>query len=978
VSEIRYVRTDEIKRAVSGRETEVLDALGIDWRSGRPHIQCPYPHHADNDPSWRWDQRRAHAICTCTAGGHADGIFDVVAKVERLEFEEAKIRVAELLHRADLIRTREGGNGQKLDAHSLLNARASLRDDRLPIIYLAHRLGIAEADVPRPTTRIVGLKLLGYYDPPTQKGEKPTLVGEFPCAVFGTVAADGRTHAHRIYLSPDGRAKADLGIGRDGKTRDPKKSAKLADRQPSIAGCAVIWGDPKKAKHLILFEGIENAAVGALAFRTEIEAAEVYIASAINAGGVEAFTPWPATTRVTIAADRDEAKEGSGYCRGEGAARRFALRNHEAVEVAIALPGAPGQSIDWLNILERDGVGAVRLGILEASPFFPTQEETDSSRQETYQGQRIKAVAEMYPLPALETLYLKYRPTLSGEIWVLKLAGGGGENEERWIPVASPFGVTALLCIADSEDAYGLRVLVQDMDGQPRAVDFDRAELARPHATEVHARLLKAGLRIQADGDSIVLKVLKAARPSNRIIVVSRPGWHWLPDPVFVTPAGEVIGAPDNVHLELAAGVKLPERVARSGTEEGSKAAITAAVTAENCPHWTLGAMASFAGVLVDLTQSETCGINESGDTSLGKTTSQQIGVSAWSSPNQSAGGLLKSMRATENALEVLARDSSGTLLALDETAHADGKVIGRMIYSLAADVGKSRMRPDSSLRRPYNWSTYLFLSGEKGLEQKVRDDGGQWTGGMAVRVPDVDVSGVNAAVAPHTIDAIKQIFVHYGHAGPAFVRALVASGLHREPDLLKGRITTTARALAGEGAHSAKLRAAIPFAFPAVGGALAQEFGILPREANVAGAVKWAWERFCDSADALALDPAQLAVVNIRQYIAERWDVTIKDVKALSGINNREAVGWYDQDTVYLPTNRIVAAAGGVLKEQRIVAALDQGGHLSRRGGLTRIAIRWVPKIGRVDCYALRRSQFGRTDNDVEPEQVRVVAGND
>jgi len=173
VSEIRYVRTDEIKRAVSGRETEVLDALGIDWRSGRPHIQCPYPHHADNDPSWRWDQRRAHAICTCTAGGHADGIFDVVAKVERLEFEEAKIRVAELLHRADLIRTREGGNGQKLDAHSLLNARASLRDDRLPIIYLAHRLGIAEADVPRPTTRIVGLKLLGHYDPRLRRARNP-------------------------------------------------------------------------------------------------------------------------------------------------------------------------------------------------------------------------------------------------------------------------------------------------------------------------------------------------------------------------------------------------------------------------------------------------------------------------------------------------------------------------------------------------------------------------------------------------------------------------------------------------------------------------------------------------------------------------------------------------------------------------------------------------------------------------------------
>jgi len=36
------------------------------------------------------------------------------------------------------------------------------------------------------------------------------------------------------------------------------------------------------------------------------------------------------------------------------------------------------------------------------------------------------------------------------------------------------------------------------------------------------------------------------------------------------------------------------------------------------------------------------------------------------------------------------ARDSSGTILVLDEMAHADGKVIGRMIYSFAGDVGKA------------------------------------------------------------------------------------------------------------------------------------------------------------------------------------------------------------------------------------------------------------------------------------------------
>src|SRR5690348_17544000 len=108
----------------------------------------------------------------------------------------------------------------------------------------------------------------------------------------------------------------------------------------------VIWGNPEKAPHLILCEGVENAAAGAVAFRAEIEAEEAYVTSAINAGGIEAFAPWPATQRVTVAADRDEAKEGAGYRRGERAARTFGLRNGN-LEVRIALPGEVGESVDW-------------------------------------------------------------------------------------------------------------------------------------------------------------------------------------------------------------------------------------------------------------------------------------------------------------------------------------------------------------------------------------------------------------------------------------------------------------------------------------------------------------------------------------------------------------------------------------------------------------------------------------------------------
>jgi hypothetical protein len=213
-----------------------------------------------------------------------------------------------------------------------LSAPADRRDESLPIRYLAHRLGVPADAVPVPRTPTAGLKALGYYDPPAPgSSAKPTLVGEFPCAVFGTVAADGRTHAHRIYLAPGGAGKADLGTGPDGRPRDPKKSAKIIG-EDNTAGRSVLWGDPERAPHIIVTEGIETAAAVALAMGGEIAAGELVVAAAISATGVEAFQPYPATRHVTVAADRDEASKPDGKPgsrRGERAAREFGLRHYE-------------------------------------------------------------------------------------------------------------------------------------------------------------------------------------------------------------------------------------------------------------------------------------------------------------------------------------------------------------------------------------------------------------------------------------------------------------------------------------------------------------------------------------------------------------------------------------------------------------------------------------------------------------------------
>jgi hypothetical protein len=211
-------------------------------------------------------------------------------------------------------------------------------------------------------------------------------------------------------------------------------------------------------------------------------------------------------------------------------------------------------------------------------------------------------------------------------------------------------------------------------------------------------------------------------------------------------------------------------------------------------------------------------------------------------------------------------------------------------------------------------------------------------------------------------METLNNIVANYGHAGPIFVERLIEDGLHRQTEILKDRVLTMARKLAGAQADGAKIRAALPFAVISMAGTLAQEFGIIPAEADIATAVKWGWEQFCSSSDAVVLDPEQQSIANLQRYVQERWDATIKFIGYTGGTNNRDAVGWYDDNSVYLPAQRLAEAAGCTLPENKIASLLERRGYLSRRQAHNRIAIRYVPKIGRVDCYALKRSVFGRS----------------
>ena len=493
-----YVRTDDIKAAVRGQEEQILGALGIEWRSGRPHIRCPYPTHG-GEADWRWDERKAKAYCTCSSG---DSIIDVVAKVEGLPFDEAKLRVAELIGRRDLIHEPVNGKPIKLrPATDYLAPPDNLRDDGLVVAYLAHRLDVEPDQMPLPVTPYAGWKSLPYYDPPAPGGQKPVKVGDYPAATFGTLGADGKTHCMRIWLAPGGAGKADLGNGPDGRPRDPKKSARATEGD-NTGGRAVLWGAYETAPWTILCEGIETGAAIAFAFRQETEAGDLAVAAAISAGGLEAFRSWPGTSRITVAADRDEGEKPDGRepsRRGEKAAREFGLRHHEQIEVSIAMPGAPGEGADWLDVLRRDGVDAVRDGILGAEPFAPPDQDDGTA----------------------DGGFVSFGPLTMGSKGLYHDAGGA--TGQTWL--CGPIEVLGATRDEDGE-AWGTLLRWRDRDGRIHVWAMPQT-LVHVEGGELCRMLADRGLRILPGtrASNLIRTYFGLVEPKRHIRCTGRIGW---------------------------------------------------------------------------------------------------------------------------------------------------------------------------------------------------------------------------------------------------------------------------------------------------------------------------------------------------------------------------------------------------------------------------------------------------------------------
>ena len=159
------------------------------------------------------------------------------------------------------------------------------------------------------------------------------------------------------------------------------------------------------------------------------------------------------------------------------------------------------------------------------------------------------------------------------------------------------------------------------------------------------------------------------------------------------------------------------------------------------------------------------------GPTSEGKTTTLRFAASAWGSPDERSGGLIRSWDATRVWIERTAALLGHLPLFLDDTKRAKRpEAVGQVLYDLANGLGRGRGSV-SGLRDLGRWRTVLLTTGEAPATSFTND------GGTRARTLSLWGSpfGGGSAQAGKAVRRITEgVLRHHGHAGPRLLRWLL------------------------------------------------------------------------------------------------------------------------------------------------------------------------------------------------------------
>lgn len=674
---------------------------------------------------------------------------------------------------------------------------------------------------------------------------------------------------------------------------------------------------------------------------------------------------------IILAADNDDPDKNYPEPGGVGVAKATAAA--VAVGGSLAVPRHEGRAVDWNDLHKLMGAGEVRTQFMMHSKPEPAA---------VVEGEKEK-------LPA--GFSLRTGGTLPG-LWHTEVKDEG-DPVETWIgPPLHILGATR----DDNGNAWGLLLEWSDPDGRQHTWAMPKSLLVGKDNSAWLGRLADEGWS-GAPGTQarkLLALYLTTYRTGQRALCVPCTGWHHgafvLPDSIINFSAGRAgnAGQPNGDRdenpssnkdglLDVLDGERIVLQVQTAhnpfrmgGTPDGWRSTI--GEWSKGNSRLMLAVCASLAAPLLHLAGQESGGFNWTGQSSTGKTTALVAAGSVWGK-GASSGGYVQNWRATSNGLEGLAALHSDAALCLDEIGQAPGRTIMEAAYMLANGMGKSRAYQDGSARTVKSWRCMVLSTGEKGLAEKITEEGGRVQAGQTVRLIDVpadagagmgifeDLHGFDSPQA--FADAIKQAAAaHYGHTARTFIGRVQEYREDATATLHNG-LEAGMPSLCASDADGQVKRVAKRFLLCAMAGEMAAEWRILPWDQGAALAAAkecfnaWLYRRGGVGA---AEDTAIIEQVTlfIEQHGTSRFqDVDNSTATCISRVGFRRN---QEEGTTYyvLPESfKEVCKGYGADKAARV---LRDAGILIPEGDRLKSRPPHLPGLGRPRCYVLSLNNGG------------------
>jgi len=358
-------------------------------------------------------------------------------------------------------------------------------------------------------------------------------------------------------------------------------------------------------------------------------------------------------------------------------------------------------------------------------------------------------------------------------------------------------------------------------------------------------------------------------------------------------------------------------------------------------------------------------GLHFYGDSSTGKTTALMAAISAWGGPD-----FRRTWRATANGLEGAARMHTSTLLALDEIGEISPKELYEAIYALGNGHGKGRANVYGEARKVARWRVYSCSTGEMTIGSRMAAGGFEAKAGQSVRMLDIPVAGKygifdelhghasGAGLSQAIRDAAAK---HYGHAGRAFVGALIEE---RRDGLNEAEALAAIERKFGD-LDGQEGRAARMLAISALAGEIAIAAGILPWEPDTAiSAALVAFRLWRGARGAVGQNAEHAAILRaVEDFIDRHGDSRFSGLDDHNAPMVRDRAGYWKDDgghRLYLFTSGGLREATKGYDLTRVTKALQQAGALAAKGAngktalTTRVPGGDTPRLYHIDHSAL------------------------